>query len=159
MRLAECLNSSDIDTLRKIADAYNFDCQKSSKNSLMQEIISHFNDRRFIRKSFTGIKEEILREAVSQLMLDNRHEFSREEVLAAVRHAGTDKEGDDLKWMNRLLCEGWLFRLNAKGGRQFYFVPEDLRKTIRNCLTESLKQRVQVAAEPPIVYRGNAILL
>lgn len=159
MRLAECLNSSDINTLRQIADAYNFECQKSSKNALMQEIIAHFNDRRFISKSFTGIREAVLREAVSQLMLDNRREFSREEVLAAVRRAGTDKEGDDLKWMNRLLAEGWLFRLHAKGGRQFYFVPEDLRKSIRTCLTESLKQRVQVAASQPIVYRDEGMAL
>jgi predicted XRE-type DNA-binding protein len=159
MRLAECLNSSDIDTLRKIAEAYNFDCQKSSKNSLMKEIIAHFKDRCFIQQSIAGIKETAMREAVSHLMLDNRQEFSREEVLATVRRAGVESEGDDLKWMDRLLQEGWLFRLNAHGGRQLYFVPEDMRKTIRTCLSEFLKQRVQLATEPPIIYRDEGFAL
>ena len=55
MRLSECLNSSDIDTLRRIAEAYRFDCSKSSKNALMQEIITHFRNRNFI----AGALEEI----------------------------------------------------------------------------------------------------
>ncbi|KEO84244.1 helicase-associated domain-containing protein [Tumebacillus flagellatus] len=160
MRLSECLNSSDIETLRKIADAYSFDCSKSSKNALMQEIITHFQNRSFIAEALDGLKEAPYREAVSQLMLDTRQEFSREEVLATVRRTiQPKKEGHDQKWMNRLLAEGWLFRLNAKGGRQCYFIPDDLRRTIRDCLSQSLKQRVSVTEQTPIVYRDENLAL
>jgi hypothetical protein len=159
MRLSECLNSSDIDTLRKIADAYRFDCSKSSKNALMQEIMAHFNNRKFLSGAFTDIKEAPYREAVSQLMLDSRGEFSREEVLAMVRRASPDLAAEDAKWMQRLMHDGWLFRLNAKGGRQLYLIPEDLRKTLRQCLSESLKQRVKVAEEMPLVYRDENLAL
>ncbi|MBL0388518.1 helicase-associated domain-containing protein [Tumebacillus sp. ITR2] len=160
MRLSECLNSSDIETLRNIANAYSFDCSKSSKNALMQEIITHFQNRTFIAQALDGLKEGAYREAVAQLMLDSRVEFSREEILATVRRTiQPKKEGHDLKWMNRLLAEGWLFRLNSKGGRQFYFIPEDLRRTIRDCLSHSLKQQVHVAEQTPIVYRDENLAL
>lgn len=182
MRLSECLNSSDIDTLRKIADAYQFDCSKSSKNALMQEIMLHFNNRRFISEAFDSIQETHYREAVSQFMLDNRQAFSREEVLALVRRAlrleaeegqaaltkskPTSKkrqkqptETPDQLWMRRLLQEGWLYRLNTKGGRQFYFIPDDLRRTLRDYLSHNLKQRVQVAEQEPIIYRDENLAL
>ncbi|PWK15528.1 helicase-associated domain-containing protein [Tumebacillus permanentifrigoris] len=162
MRLSECLNSSDITTLRNIANAYAFDCSKSSKNALMQAIITHFQNRTFIAGTLDGLKEkeQTYRETISQLMLDSRREFSREEVLAMVRRTiQPKKEGHDQKWMNRLLSDGWLYRLNSKGGRQFYFIPEDLRRTIRECLGQSLKQQVQVAAQTPIVYRDENLAL
>jgi hypothetical protein len=160
MRLSECLNSSDIETLRNIANAYAFDCSKSSKNALMQEIMTHFQNRAFIAGALDSLKEQTYLETVSQLMLDSRQEFSREEVLAMVRRTiQPKKEGHDQKWMNRLLAEGWLFRLNSKGGRQFYFIPEDLRRTIRDCLGQSLKRRVQLAEQAPIVYREENFAL
>lgn len=160
MRLSECLNSSDITTLRKIADAYAFDCSKSSKNALMQEIIHHFQNRTFITHALQALKEQTYREALSQLMLESRQEFSREEVLALVRRTiQPKKEGHDLKWMNRLLAEGWLYRLNSKGGRQYFFIPEDLRRTTRECLAQSLQQRVRVAEQPPIIYREENLAL
>lgn len=159
MRLSECLNSSDINILRRIAEAYDFDCSKSSKNALMQEIITHFHNRRFVADAYSSIREHAFREAVTQLMLDSRSEFSKEEVLALVRRAGQTKEGMDVRWMNRLQKEGWLFRLNSKGGRQFYFIPDDLRKTMRDFLADHLKQRVQAADQDPIVYRDEQLAM
>jgi len=159
MRLSECLNSSDVTTLQKIANSYQFDCSKSSKNALMQEILTHFNNRSFVADAYTGIKETTYRDALAQLMLDNRQEFSREEILAMVRRAGQTKEGADQKSMQRLLHEGWLYRLNSKGGRQFYFIPEDLRRTMREYLSENLKQQVEVAAMEPIVYRDENLAM
>lgn len=159
MRLSECLNSSDIDTLRRIAEAYRFDCSKSSKNALMQEIITHFRNRQFIAGALEEMPDAAFREAVSQLMLDNRQEFSREEVLALLRRAGRMEDGADLKWMARMMNEGWLFRLNSKGGRQFYFIPEDLRRTIRDYLSVNLQSRVEVAEGTPIVYRDENLAL
>jgi len=160
MRLSECLNSSDIDTLRKIAEAYEFTCSKSSKNALMQEIMAHFNNRKFLAAALDDIKEQAYREAVAQLMLDNRREFSREEVLAMMRRAAELREGQlgdgsEKEFLQRLLGSGWLFRLNSKGGRQFYFIPDDLRKMIRDHLAEGFKSRVRVAQQPPIVYRDE----
>lgn len=184
MRLSECLNSSDIDTLRKIADSYQFDCSKSSKNALMQEIMLHFNNRRFVSEAFNAIDNSHYREAVSQFMLDNRQEFSREEVLALLRRAlqaqqageqnerpskkakpsarakqKQPQESPDQQWMRRLLQDGWLYRLNTKGGRQFYFIPDDLRRTLREYLSQNLKERVKVAAEEPIIYRDENFAL
>ncbi|HEU4965380.1 MAG TPA: hypothetical protein VFV52_16255, partial [Bacilli bacterium] len=159
MRLSECLNSSDIGVLRKIADAHDFECSKSSKNALMQEIITHFHNRRFVADAYGSIREHAFREAVTQLMLDSRHEFSQEEVLAVVRRAGQTKEGMDIRWMNRLQKEGWVYRLNSKGGRQYYFIPDDLRKTMREFLSDTLKERVKVADQPPIVYRDEQLTL
>jgi hypothetical protein len=159
MRLSECLNASDINMLRQIAEAYDFECSKSSKNALMQEIITHFHNRRFIAEAYTGIREHAFREAVTQLMLDSRNEFSREEVLAVIRRAGQTNEGMDIRWMNRLQKEGWVYRLNTKGGRQLYFIPDDLRKTMRDYLAENLKQRVKAAGQPPIVYRDENVAL
>jgi hypothetical protein len=182
MRLSECLNSSDIDTLRKIADAYQFDCSKSSKNALMQEIMLHFNNRRFVSEAFDSIQDAHFREAVSQFMLDSRQEFSREEVLALVRRAlrieAQDAHGQahvpkprskkkqkqpaenpDQLWMRRLLQEGWLYRLNTKGGRQFFFIPDDLRRNVRDYLSHNLQQRVQVAEREPIIYRDENLAL
>jgi len=160
MRLSDVLNSSDIDTLRRIAESYKFDCSRSSKNALMQEIMSHFHNRSFLARAFAEIKEQTFRDAVSHLMLDNRQEFSREEVLAMVKRAAGDlQEGADQKWMQRLLGEGWLFRLHAKGGRQFYFIPDDLRRSVRDHLAATLREQVVTAAQPPIVYRDEQTAL
>ncbi|MGZ4107664.1 MAG: helicase-associated domain-containing protein, partial [Tumebacillaceae bacterium] len=59
----------------------------------------------------------------------------------------------------RMLQEGWLYRMNTKGGRQFYFIPDDLRRTLRDYLSHNLKQRVQVAEQEPIIYRDENFAL
>ncbi|TCP58948.1 XPB/Ssl2-like helicase family protein [Tumebacillus sp. BK434] len=159
MRLSECLNSSSVDTLRKIAESYAFDCSLSSKNALMQEILSHFNNRKFIECAYAKLQEDAYKEAVSQLMLDRRETFSREDVLAMVRRTGEGSPEDGQKQMQRMLGDGWLYCLNSKGGRQIYYIPDDLRRTMRDHLADSLKRRVRIAESAPIVYRDENMAL
>jgi hypothetical protein len=159
MRLSECLNSASVDTLRKIAESYKFDCSLRSKNALMQEILTHFNNRKFIESAFSRLEEGSYKEAVSQLMLDRRETFSREDVIALVRRADLTGDGDDQKQMQRLLADGWLYRVSSKGGRQFFCIPEDLRRTMRDFLARNLKQRVRISTQAPIVYRDENMAL
>lgn len=159
MRLSECLNSSSVDTLRKIAESYEFDCSLSSKNALMQEILTHFNNRKFIEAAFSSLEENAYKETVSQLMLDRRETFSREDVLAMVQRTGDKAREDGQKQMQRLLHDGWLYCLNSKGGRQIYYIPDDLRRTMREYLADNLKQRVRIAESAPIVYRDENMAL
>lgn len=157
MRLSECLNSSSIDTLRKIAKRYSFDCSLSSKNSLMQEIMAHFNNRKFIEEAFSRQEAGEYREAVSHLMLDRRKTFSREDVLAMICRTGSLQDGQER--MQRLLADGWIYLLNSKGGRQFYYIPDDLRRTMCDYLAQILKRRVKIADQEPIVYRDENFAL
>ncbi|WP_157729522.1 helicase-associated domain-containing protein [Tumebacillus algifaecis] len=125
----------------------------------MQEILTHFNNRKFIEGAYLGLEESAYKEAVSQLMLDRRESFSREDVLAMLRRAGLHDELDEQEQIYRLLQNGWLYRLNTKGGRQIYYIPDDLRRTMRDHLAASLKARVRISECAPIVYRDENMAL
>ncbi|BCJ85408.1 helicase-associated domain-containing protein [Effusibacillus dendaii] len=157
MRLSECLNLSDIDALRKIAETYEFDCHRSSKNSLMQAIMTHFYNRTFIEEHVVDICSEEYRETLLQITMDRRQSFSKEELHALVKRAIANKtEKDaacDQQLINQLLREGWLYRLSNRGGHNAYVVPEDVLKKLQEFITRQLQTQLEFADSPPVVYR------
>lgn len=155
MRLSECLNSSDIDTLRKIAETHNFDCHRSSKNSLMQSILFHFNNRKYVLEKLSSLENQAYRETLLQLTADKRTVFSREDLLAIAKRVMGGEAESEKQLVNQLLAEGWLYQLGGNGGRKLFYMPEDLLKTIKEFVTDHLRSQVEMALEPPVVYRDD----
>lgn len=155
MRLSECLNSSDINTLRKIAETHNFDCHRSSKNSLMQSILFHFNNREFVLDKLSSLDNQVFRETLLQLTADKRTIFSREDLIAIARRVAVGEFGSEKQLVNRLLTEGWLYQLGGSGGRNTYYLPEDLLRTIKEFVSGHLRSQVEKASEMPVVYRDD----
>lgn len=159
MRLNECLNSADIDALRRIAETYHFECHRSSKNSLIQSILYHFNNRKFVLDKLSSLENEVYRETLLQLTADRRTTFSREELHAIAKRAAAGEAGTEADLVNKLLAEGWLYLLGANGGRKTYYFPEDLLKTIKEYMANHLRSQVESAAAPPIVYRDDRLAI
>lgn len=159
MRLSECLNSSDINTLRKIAETHDFECHRSSKNALIQSIMSHFNDRKFIREKLTQLSGPAYREALVQLTIDHRTAFSKEDLLAIAQRAAVNQTDLEKSLVTRLLEDGWMFRLGSQGGRNTYYFPEDTLKTIREYVSEHLRDQVETVTVPPVVYRDDQLAI
>ncbi|WP_018133261.1 helicase-associated domain-containing protein [Effusibacillus pohliae] len=159
MRLSECLNSSDIDTLRNIAERHGFDCHRSSKNSLMQTIMAHFRNRTFIRETLAGLDSRAYRETLQQLTLDRRKSFSREDLAAIIKRATGDASDQHQRLVSQLLRDGWLYRLGSQGGKSAYYLPEDLLQTMKEYITEELQKRVEQIESPPVVYRDDQLAI
>jgi hypothetical protein len=154
MRLADCLNSSDIQTLRAIAEHYQLDCSKSSKNALIQSILAHFHNRSFAERVLVAEEDLTFREMITQIMMDKRSYFSREEIVGLIRRMIGEGKEQESACMQRLLREGWLFRLGSTA-RHIFYVPEDVRKRMRHWLTQRMQQQVQRPVCPPIAYRDE----
>ncbi|MFC4768945.1 helicase-associated domain-containing protein [Effusibacillus consociatus] len=155
MRLSECLNSSDIDALRKIAERYDFDCHRSSKNSLMQTIMAHFNNRKFIQDRLLSLESKEYRDALMQIVMDKRQCFSREDLSAIAKRAIGNQSGQETQLITNLLRDGWVYRLGSHGGKTAYFVPEDVMKTMKEFLAVQLQSQVETISGPPLVYRDD----
>ncbi|GAX89748.1 helicase-associated domain-containing protein [Effusibacillus lacus] len=155
MRLSECLNSSDINTLKKIAETHRLDCHRSSKNSLMQAIMSRFNNRKFVYEKLDSVDSEHYREALLQLVLDKRQSFSREDLAAIAKRVTGSAEDLDKRLISKFLQDGWMYRLGSGGGGTAYYLPEDLSRTMKEYMAAKLQSRVERTESAPIVYRDD----
>jgi hypothetical protein len=158
MRLADCLNASDIQTLRTIADHYQLECSKSSKNALMQSILAYFHQRSFAERVLTQTEDSSYREMIVQILLDKRAHFSREEILGLIKRMIGEKREHEAVCLQRLMREGWLYRLGSTA-RHIYYVPEDVRKKMRPLLSQMIQQQLEKPSEPPVAYRDENLAI
>lgn len=145
MKLAECLNASDIQTLRQIAETYQLECSKSSKNALIQSLMAHLWQAKEVWRT---LDDRDYREIVAQIMFDQRPFFSREEIFGIIKRTIREEERRLEDLFHRLLKDGWIYQI-GRATNQSYYVPEDLRQRIR----------AQGSAESPVVYRDEGLAL
>lgn len=148
MRLAECLNHSDIRTLRKIAEHYKFDCQLYSKMSLIQEITYAFRNRAFLETAFKTWQSK-RSGAMLRLCLETRNTFSHEELTAMLV---VNSEPSDTA-LSDALMEGWIYPLTAPHGRIHYVIPDEIKNSMRFQMVSELKIQMTLATDGPLTFR------
>jgi len=150
MRLIDCLNYADIDTLRAIADHYQLSCTRHSKMSLHQAITYHFRMSSFISEQLQRWSQH--RTATwLRLYSEAKRPYSLEEL----RSWFTDD--DDIQ---QALREGWLFRTSRfQYSQPQYVVPEELHSQISAFVAEKLCGQLVFSGEGPLVYADEESFL
>jgi hypothetical protein len=145
MKLAECLNTADITTLRRIADHYGFSGSRHSKMALLQEILFAFKSPRFIDAQVTAWHSGRER-ALIRLCLDPRSTFTAEEIRGLFRACGLPEDAVD-----QCMSEGWLFPTTPLRGRLQYCIPDELKGKMRACVVQRFSERVNASEEGPLI--------
>jgi Helicase conserved C-terminal domain/Transcription factor Tfb2 len=153
MKLAECLNTADISTLRAIAERYDLHCSRHSKLSLLQEILYTFQSSAFLQEHMEtwvhGREYAMLR-----LSLEQRRTFSQEELVGVLQGQGDDNA------LDKAVQEGWLFPTTRYGGRLLYCVPEELQSKIRGVMVQRFSKQLETMDDGPLLYQeeGHAMV-
>src|SRR5579875_2759329 len=113
MKLADCVNTADIQTLRKIAKFYEFTCSLHSKHALLQEILFTFRSPAFLRE-MTPKWRERWGSMFVRLCLADRTVFSVEEIHAMFQVEQSRKE------LDAAIAEGWLYPTTHVHNRPCY---------------------------------------
>lgn len=87
MRLAECLNQTDMEHLRRIAEHHACECPLYSKNALLQEILTRFSEPAYVRARLESVSR-LMEAAIEEIALDGRDSFAREDLIAVLARAG-----------------------------------------------------------------------
>ncbi len=151
MRLAECLNQSDIGNLRKIALRHAIHCPLYSKNSLLQEILNRFSDPNYVAERLEALPLNV-RQALQEIALENRNEFAETELLSLLRR----QQPSELKNLKKitttilteLLEEGILFATGAPLQKS-YRCPVEIWRRIQSHETQQMRQSVQTSSQEP----------
>jgi len=147
LRLAECLNGSDIATLRKIAERYKFECPKYSKLTLIQEITYAFRTPTFLNEHFSTLFAQ-RPTSLLRLCLDSRDMFSAEDLAAMFGPA--DKS---TRPFEGVLRDGWLFPTSRANGRILFVIPEEIKRAMRTYVMTELQSQMVTAEQGPVTYR------
>lgn len=152
MRLAECLNQSDIRNLRKIAQRHTLDVPLYSKNSLLQEILARFCEPSYIAKR-TEHLSAAANAALLEIALDAHETYTREEITALLARVQTPDETPQL--LEELLSEGIVYATGSTG-KQTYVCPSDIWRRLHRITADKLRQSVQTSVCEPRVFRHDA---
>lgn len=155
MRLAECLNQSDISNLRNIAQRHTLDVPLYSKNSLLQEILTKFAEPSYVAERADTLPVEVT-SAVIEIALDSRERYPRAELMALLKRSQRSRAPEAL--LEDLLSEGILF---ACGGTRdpVYVCPTDVWQRLYTVSTRKLREGLQVATVDPLVQRDDGSAL
>ncbi|MCY0901192.1 MAG: helicase-associated domain-containing protein [Firmicutes bacterium] len=155
MRLAECLNQSDISNLRNIAKRHTLDVPMYSKNSLLQEILAKFAEPSYVSQRAETLPVEVT-SALIEIALDPRERYPRAELLALLKRSQRLRAPEEI--LQDLLSEGVLF---ACGGTRdpVYVCPTDVWKRLYTVSTQKLREGLQVATVDPLVQRDDGCAL
>ncbi|MBX6352863.1 MAG: helicase-associated domain-containing protein [Thermoflavifilum sp.] len=149
MKLAECLNTADITTLRRIADHYGLPGSRHSKLALLQEILFAFRSRPFLDAQVSAWHQR-REQALIRLCLDPRSAFSAEELQGLFRASGLSEDS-----IGDCVSEGWLFPTTRFRGRLQYCIPEELKQRLRACVIGHFAQQVVTSDEGPVVFQDE----
>lgn len=149
MKLAECLNSADIMTLRKVAEHYQFSCSRHSKMELIQEILYHFRSQSFLAENVPQWGQTAS-SALLRLAMDPRKSFSAEEIPAMFGCTIDDPP------LQSALAEGWLFANTHVNGRFMFFIPDELRTVLRDAAVDRHSVGLVTDVDGPLVFQDEA---
>lgn len=152
MRLAECLNQSDIGNLRKIAQRHTLSVPLYSKNSLLQEILTRFGEPTYIAERTEHLSESA-NSALLEIALDARESYTKEELLALLRRAEGKATATDL--LDELMAEGIVFATGSSS-KQRYVCPSDIWRRLHRITADKLRQTVQTSTCDPQMYRYDS---
>ncbi|MFC4777581.1 hypothetical protein ACFO9Q_12360 [Paenibacillus sp. GCM10023252] len=182
MNLADMLGFADTQQLSRIADVYQCECNRHSKNELIQSILGAVSRREVFDAQISAMPIEDLR-FLSSLLFESRSSFSLEELIARVQQskfpeppqddspsaAGkmrrsksskTSRKSKEVKEVSprdvviRFKHQGWLFNGFSGANRYLFQVPMDLKAR----LLDTMKRRFQSAltyTDEPHVYRDE----
>lgn len=154
MRLADCLNQSDITKLQKIAKRHALACPLYSKNTVLQEILSRFFEPHYVEQRVQFVSAPA-QKALEQLVLDGRSTFVKEELTGLLKDVCGEVDTDRravATVLTELIQEGFLFE-NTSSSSVMYVCPEDVWKKLRESTYQNLQAKVQKAAIKPMIYR------
>lgn len=150
MKLLDCLNYAAIDTLRSIADYYEFNCTKHSKMALHQTIASHFHQPGFLA-------EQVVRWAEGRKCIWLRLYGEADRPFSQRELQGWFADDNDI---SRAQQEGWLFRTSRLAYSEPQFViPVELRKVILDFSTEQFRTQLVSTDVNPLVFSDEQDLL
>lgn len=155
MRLAECLNQSDIRNLRTIAERHTFAVPMYSKNSLLQEILSRFNEPNYIVKRTEQLSSGAC-SALLEIALDGREHYAHEELFALLKRAQPGVDSRQL--LDELLAEGMVFA-TSNSVQSAYVCPADMWRRLHRITADQLRKSVQTSTREPVISRSDGVAL
>lgn len=147
MRLADCVNTADIQTLRKIAQHYGFTCSLYSKHELLQEILFTFRGTKFLAEHTEHWRNR-WGSIFVRLCLADRSSFSVEEIQAMFQSLGPEAGSID-----DAVAEGWLFPTKHIHGRPCYLIPDELAASMRDQVMAHWATQIRKSTEGPLIFR------
>lgn len=167
MNLADMLSYADIQSLSRIAEHYNCECNSNSKNELIQAILTAINRKEVVEQTLLNLSETDLK-FLNTFLFEKRKQFTLEELTARVIQAHSsdlpaqqEKEKETYKprkILSQYKDRGWLFNgFNTKTKYLFQF-PEDLKQKFGDILQRQFERELHYMNEPAF-YRDDHLLI
>ncbi|MFT9847586.1 hypothetical protein [Aneurinibacillus sp. REN35] len=155
MNLADTLVYADIRQLHQLASACGLTCNRHSKHELIQSLHRQLTSAAFCQDVHGSLVWEEKRFLLS-LIFERRKEYSYEALLSRARKSFKEeiRSGEHEKLLNRMLVNGWLFRLQ-RSYAIMYVMPDDLRIKWQEIFVKEVKDAAYGNYTKPALYRDD----
>ncbi|WP_132767010.1 hypothetical protein [Tepidibacillus fermentans] len=155
LNLAEMLLYADINHIKKIADHYQCQCDRHSKQDMIQSLIYKILQRQTMINTIKQV-DHTEQTFILLLYLDQRNQFMIEDLLAkgkkAIQLHQSSQKPRDLILLS--LKKGWIFQGVGKKNTLVYLIPEDLKSQILELIRDQFLLKMHTLKELPF-YRDE----
>jgi len=150
---------ADIDHISNIANYYQCQCNRHSKQDMIQSLIYKILNKQTMNDHITLI-DDIEKTFVMLLYLDQRNQYTMEDLIAkgkkAIQLHQSTKKPRDLILLS--LKKGWIFQGVGRKNSLVYLTPEDLKMKILELMRNHFLDQINYVNELPF-YRDEKYLL